>query len=121
MFYVVQSHINPYYDDRLNNLEKISLFVLIMTIYCGLFFQAGKEDTVLENSIVKWVIFAMVFIPSCIFLIYFVDKLRTEILRKLVNYKLFFKIISCGLINLTEFKEDHANDDVDSLEEFDQL
>ena len=43
-FYIVQQKLNPYYDKNLNNLERVSLFVLIITIYCGIFFQAGKGD-----------------------------------------------------------------------------
>ena len=38
IFYGVQNYVNPYYDPRLNNLEKLSLFALILTIYSGLYF-----------------------------------------------------------------------------------
>ena len=37
-FYITQQLVNPYYDARLNNLERVSLVVLILTIYCGIFF-----------------------------------------------------------------------------------
>ena len=38
LFFMVQIKLKPYYDDSLNNMENISLFVLIMTIYCGLYY-----------------------------------------------------------------------------------
>ena len=38
MFYAAQTKKNPYYDPSLNRMETISLFVLIMTIYSGLYY-----------------------------------------------------------------------------------
>ena len=38
LFFMIQIKLKPFYDDSLNNMETISLFVLIMTIYCGLYY-----------------------------------------------------------------------------------
>ena len=122
IFYFIQTKINPYYDQRLNNLERLSLFVLIITIYCGLFFQAGKTDVFLKNAIVKWVIFLCIFIPSCAFLIYFIDNMRTEVLKMISKRsKFLFRLFTCCRTDWRTFIEDHKHDDDDSLEEFDTI
>ena len=38
IFFMIQIKLKPFYDESLNNMESISLFVLIMTIYCGLYY-----------------------------------------------------------------------------------
>ena len=113
-FLIMHSKIDPYYDAKLNNLEKISLFVLIFTLYSGLFYQAGRGDDLMETDYVKWVIFFMVFIPSCIFMLYFLGKLRIEVLRKCLQREFFFKVISCGLIDRQIFQLEHEADDEES-------
>ena len=47
IFFMIQMRLKPYYDESLNNMEGISLFVLIMTIYCGLYYQAGQGEEVM--------------------------------------------------------------------------
>ena len=37
----IQLRFMPYYDPALNNMETYSLVVIILTIYSGLYFQAG--------------------------------------------------------------------------------
>ena len=48
----------------------------------------------------------------------FAGKLRIEVLKKCLDKKFFFKIISCGLIDLQEFKEEQEanNEDRDEFE-----
>ena len=38
IFFVIHLRLQPYYDKGLNNMETLSLFVLILTIYFGLFY-----------------------------------------------------------------------------------
>ena len=40
-FLILQTRIEPFYDSKLNNLEKISLFTIIFILYSGLYYQAG--------------------------------------------------------------------------------
>ena len=41
IFLIIHIKLQPYYDDSLNRLERMSLFVIIMTIYAGLYYQTG--------------------------------------------------------------------------------
>ena len=71
----------PYDDNNLNNMEHISLFVLIMTVYCGLYYQASKDEKLMQTNFVKWSLFIIVLASSLIFAIYFFFKMRIEILK----------------------------------------
>lgn len=71
LFFMIQLRLKPYHSPGLNNMENISLFVLIITIYCGLYYQAGRGEAVMELNFVKWTIFFMVLGPSIIFSVYF--------------------------------------------------
>ena len=85
IFFMIQVKLRPYYDDSLNNMESISLFVLIMTIYCGLYYQAGQGEAVMQQNFVKWTIFTMVLAPSLVFIVYFLYKMRIEMLKIALN------------------------------------
>ena len=83
----------------------------MITIYCGIYFQAGKGDDILKNSIVKWAIFCAILFPSLGFLIYFIEKLRLELLRWLATVsKFFFKIASFGRVDIHDFLEREDED-----------
>ena len=38
VFFMVQWRLQPYYDEELNAMETLSLFVIILTIYAGLYY-----------------------------------------------------------------------------------
>ena len=38
VFFMVQWRLQPYYDPELNAMETLSLFVIILTIYAGLYY-----------------------------------------------------------------------------------
>ena len=90
------------------------------TIYCGLYFQAGRGDAALENEAVKWLIFMIVFIPSIGFMVFFIDKLRIEFLKMLAKTgcTLLFKILSFGRTNRHDFIDQHRDENEDSNEMF---
>ena len=90
--------------------------MLILILYSGLYYQAGKGDKFITYDLVKWGIFIMVLVPSCLFLLYFFGKLRIQVLRKFTEKRFIFKVLSCGLIDIDEFKEEHKNDDFESDE-----
>ena len=70
-FFIVQILWEPYYDTALNNMERMSLMVIILTIYCGLFYQAGEGDEVVQSSFFIWIIFFSVLTPTFVFAINF--------------------------------------------------
>ena len=47
IFFGIQFKLQPYYDPALNDMETLSLFVIILTIYCGLYYQAGEGEAVM--------------------------------------------------------------------------
>ena len=46
-FMVVQWRHEPYYDKQLNDMETLSLTVIIITIYFGLYYQAGEGEPIM--------------------------------------------------------------------------
>ena len=38
IFFMIQWRLHPYYDPGLNRMETLSLFVIILTIYFGLYY-----------------------------------------------------------------------------------
>ena len=82
----MQLRLKPYYADSLNKMEKISLLVLIVTIYAGLYYQAGQNDAAIMNSAaVQWMIFTMVLVPSLLFTFYFLYSMRIEVFKVLLR------------------------------------
>ena len=112
IFFMIQIKLKPFYDDSLNNMESISLFVLIMTIYCGLYYQAGQGESVMQLNFVKWTIFTLVLAPSLVFIIYFAYKMRIEILKIALNKSpKTFRFVTCGFVDINEFREEHMMED----------
>ena len=104
-FAVLQWHTKPYYDPMLNNMEQMSLFVIIFTIYAGLYYQAGEGDVIVESDFVKWVVFFAVIIPSLVFIVNFIIKIRIEILKvAAAKSTKLFRYLTCGSVNVAEFK-----------------
>ena len=80
----------------------------------------------MESQLVTWVIFAAVLIPSIVFAISFSRKMWVEILKVAVNKSATaFRYLTCGTIDLTEFKmqymdeenDDDVNGDFDEIKE----
>ena len=71
MFLIVQQRLSPYYDPALNRMENISLFVIIVTIYFGLYYQAGEGEPIMQSEVVSWLIFVCVLSPSILFAVNF--------------------------------------------------
>ena len=97
---ILQIFTDPYYDEKLNTLESISLYTQIMTVYLGLFFLTNKDSTSLSGEWFKWLIFSLILIPTWAFILYFISKMRHEALVSASTMKngLLWKICSCGLI-----------------------
>ena len=88
-FLIVHLRVSPFYDSKLNNLETYSLLALILVVYFGLYYQAGKDSAaLLQSDIVKWTVFTMVFIASFAFLTHFVVQMHAEALRIAAKKKL---------------------------------
>ena len=119
IFLMIQMRLKPYYDPQLNAMETLSLFVIILTIYCGLYYQAAEGEPVMDNELVSWLIFLGVLIPSVIFSINWVRKMWIEILKVvIVKSTLVFRFLTCGSWNAADFKAKHMN--FDESEEEDQ-
>jgi len=121
LFFMIQLRLKPYYDQGLNNMENISLFVLIITIYCGLYYQAGRGEEIMQKNFVKWTIFFLVLAPSVIFTMYFAKQMGIEILKVAAGKSTTgFRFITCGSWDITEFKKTYmaemSDDEISSDE-----
>ena len=86
-------------------METLSLFVIILTIYCGLYYQAGECEAVMENQLVTWLIFLGVLVPSIVFAINFSRKMWIEILKQVAAKSVkAFRYLTCGTKDITEFR-----------------
>jgi len=120
-FLIVQSRYNPYYDEALNRMETISLFVIIVTIYFGLYYQAGEGEPIMQSDIVSWMIFSCVLTPSIAFAINFSKIMWIEILKVVAGKSAkAFRFLTCGSRDITTFKMqymDEGSDDDQSIDE----
>ena len=88
----------------------MSLLVIILTVYSGLFFQAGEGDTIIKNNLFIWFIFFAVFSPTLVFAVNFVLKMRIEILKVLAQKSTFmFRLITFNSIELRDFKKQYMD------------
>lgn len=121
-FFLLQWRLQPYYDPALNQMETMSLFVIIVTIYSGLYYQAGEGDSFMESQIITWLIFAAVLIPSIVFAVNFSRKMWVEILKVAANKSATaFRYMTCGSVVLTEFKLRYMEEDSDDDNAGDQF
>ena len=100
----------PFYDDKLNKLEIISLCVQIGIIYLGLFYQSGKNDDIAEIEGFKWMVFTLIMVSSIYFAAIFAANMRLEMLKATVrtDNSFWFKLFSCGRIkDKQQFIEDN--------------
>lgn len=104
---------NPFYDQRLNNLESSSLSVQIAIIYFGLYYQAGKNDDFVKSDGTMYGIFILILVASVQFITIFILRIRIEILKRTVEKsslwnRIIFRIFSCGRIKDKEaFMKEH--------------
>ena len=76
-----------------------------MTIYSGLYYQAGEGDAFMESQPITWFIFAAVLIPSLIFAVNFGRQMWSEILKVVViKSPKIFRFITCGSKDVTQFR-----------------
>ena len=114
VFFMVQWRLQPYYDPELNAMETLSLFVIILTIYAGLYYQAGEGEPIMESQIVTWIIFLFVLVPSVLFAINFSKKMWVEILKQVAGKSAkLFRYLTCGSIDITDFKRMHMDENSD--------
>lgn len=112
IFLVIQWRLSPYYDDQLNQMETLSLSVIIITIYFGLYYQAGEDDPIMQSDLVSWVIFAGVLLPSIAFALNFSRKMWIEILKIFArNSTKAFRFVTCGAKDLAQFKQEYMADE----------
>ena len=117
IFYWLQLRFKPYYAESLNKMEEISLVVLLITIYSGLYYQSGKNDPIMQKQIVKWIIFIMVVLPSLFFTIYFFHRMKIEIFKVLITTNpRVFRYLTCGSVDINKFRLEHMPDDVIKIE-----
>ena len=108
-FLVIHTNKQPFYDQKLNNLETTSLIAQICIIYLGLFYQAGKNDSFLMNDSMVCSIMILLIIASVQFIALFVFRMRLEMLKATVsNHSLCFRLLSCGRVKDRQaFIEEH--------------
>ena len=105
---MIHWRLQPYYDEQLNAMESLSLFVIILTIYAGLYYQAAKGEPIMESQILTWIVFFALLVPSLLFAINFARKMWIEILKVIGGKSAkAFRFITCGRINFKEFKLKH--------------
>ena len=98
-------------------MELLSLGVIILTIYSGLYYQAGQGDTLMQNEIVSYLIFAAVLFPSLIFAANFFKKIWHEILKVVaVKSSRVFRFLTCSAVDIVEFKRMFINEISDDEE-----
>lgn len=117
-FFMLQWKLEPYYDPALNHMEALSLFVIILTIYSGLYYQAGEGDELMESQPVTWLIFCAVLIPSIVFAVNFIRKMWVEILKVVAGKSSrVFRFMTCGTKDILEFKLQYMDEDSDAADD----
>ena len=103
-------------------METLSLSVIIITIYFGLYYQAGEGDPVMESELVGWVIFCGVLSPSIMFAIRFSRMMWIEILKVVARKSArAFRFLTFGTKEITVFKKMYMDSGSESeLEENEQ-
>ena len=68
-FLILHLRKQPYYTDDLNNIESISLLILIFVIYFGLFYLTGKNDDYTKSTGIDITTFICVFLITLYFIV----------------------------------------------------
>ena len=92
-------------------METLSLSVIIVTIYFGLYYQAGEGEAIMSNEIVSWIIFFGVLTPSILFAIKFSRMMWIEVLKVVARKSAkAFRFLTCGSKDITEFKQQYMDE-----------
>jgi hypothetical protein len=107
---VLQNIKKPFYHDVLNNLERFSLILSIITLYGGVtlfnctfilivIFSAKHNQLDPPDNTFKWIMFFIILIPNLLFMFYWFYHMRIQIialtLKKFGKGKLY-SIVSCS-------------------------
>ena len=115
IFFTVHWRLQPYYDEQLNRMETLSLFVIILTIYFGLYYQTGEGEPAMQNDVVTWVVFVAVLVPSIVFAVNFLRKMWIEVLKVVAGKSAkAFRFLTCGSIDITQFRRKHMEEESDN-------
>ena len=99
-------------------METLSLSVIIITIYFGLYYQAGEGEPIMQSDIVSWMIFIMVLSPSIMFAVNFSGKMWIEVLKVVAGKSTkAFRFLTCGTKDITVFKMQYMDDGESEEEE----
>ena len=91
-------------------METLSLFVIILTIYFGLYYQAGEGEPLMQSQVVTWFIFMAVLVPSLAFIVKFSRVMWIEVLKVVAGKSAkAFRFLTCGSIDITEFRMQHMD------------
>lgn len=92
-------------------METLSLIVITITIYSGLYYQAAAGDSIMESQVVTWIVFFAVLTPSIVFALSFAKKMWYEILKVIAGKSpTAFRFITCGTMDYQEFKKQHIHE-----------
>ena len=70
----------------------------------------------MQLNFVKWTIFTAVLAPSLLFIIYFLYKMRIEMLKIALNKSpKAFRFVTCGFVDINVFRENYMNEDEKAL------
>lgn len=91
-------------------MESLSLLVIVLTIFGGLFYQAGQDETIMALKSVEIAIFLIVFVPTVVFTVNFLLKMRIEILKVAVNKSpKAFRFVTCGFSDINAFRSKYLD------------
>lgn len=95
-------------------MEHYSLQVTTLTMYAGMYYVTGIHYTYMQGDGVKYFFLLIVVLPNLIFLYYWCNMFRIEMLKiALMRGRGTFKMLTCGLIDVDEFEKTHMLEDID--------
>lgn len=86
-------------------METFSLVVCVVTMYSGLFYVTGIENSYMDNDGLKWFFFVCVISPNLVFFYFWLYHMRLEILKMMIESKRLglFRLLTCGRITVDKF------------------
>ena len=87
-------------------------------MYAGMFYVTGSHYTYMNgNGGLNLFFILLIIIPNSAFFLYWLNIMRIEVLKlALLKSKSMFSIISCGLIDISEFEKRYLHqDDMDEV------
>jgi hypothetical protein len=104
---IFQVRFRPYASQQVNNLQLSSIQVTSLTMYAGMFYVTGSHYTYMRgDGGLKWFFVFLIILPNSAFFLYWVNLLRIELLKlALFKSKRLFSIVSCGLVDASDFEK----------------